>query len=102
MSDLPVADELRVIRVKSALLAKTLGYGAVAKAIRSGGPIEPNIRFIRNTISGRKATGANPLGRGKMLFQPLTDAEKRFNAKVDAMQNGLDALLDRLRELGGG
>lgn len=86
----PVAEQLAHIRRRSATLASTLGYRAVAKALRSGGPIEPNLRLIRDTIWQRR------------FHVPLNEANRRHNAKVDALRDGLTSVMNRVRELGGG
>lgn len=88
-SKMPVADELRVIRKKTAKLAATLGFKAVAKSVRTGGPLADSLIFMRHGLSGRK------------YKRPVTDAERRINAKVDAIQGGLERVWFRVKELGG-
>ena len=87
-SKMPVADELRVIRKKTAHLVSTLGFKAVAKSIRAGGPLADSIIFVRHGLAGRK------------YKTPVTDAERRMNAKVDALQHGLERVWFRVKELG--
>jgi hypothetical protein len=93
-SNLPAGDELRLIRTKSAVLAKTLGYNAVAKSIRAGGPLEANLDFVYKTLSGRQYSQAR-------MRRPLTDAEVRINQKVAAIKDGVGSLILRVRQLGG-
>lgn len=88
-SNLPVADELRAIRKNSARLATSLGYKAVAKTIRAGGPLEASLRFMRTTLHGR--TYPNP----------VTDTERRINTKVQALKDGIHRVEKRIKELGG-
>lgn len=92
----PIANELASIRERSAELARTLGYKAVAQDIERGGPLEKNLRFIRETLEGRKR-----LFDIKTRQQILTRETITHGARVQRIQDGLSLIIERIRELGG-
>jgi len=88
-SKMPVADELQQIRRKSVKLFKILGFKAVAASVKAGGPLESNIRFVRSNVHGRK------------IANPITHAQHRYNATVEAIKKRLKILEEHVKKVGG-